>query len=96
MAFDTPNFIVGETLHDFLCLGCRHGYSNLGNLHLNQVATLDFYATLPDSFFDDRAPSILQLLSTELSLSPWRDLHTHFHDLQSRFATSLKVAQSPR
>src|SRR6188474_787344 len=43
MAFDDPNYIVGETLHDFLCLGCFHGYSNLGNLHLNLEATLAHY-----------------------------------------------------
>jgi hypothetical protein len=96
MAFDNPNFIVGESLHDFLRLGCLHGYFNLGNLHLNLDATLDFYANPPDAFFDDRAPAILHLLSKELTLRPWPNLHSHFHDLQSRFASSLKIAKPPQ
>lgn len=92
MAFDEPNFIVGESLYDFLCLGCRHGYFNLGNLHLNREATLDHYTNPPEDFNDDRAPGILRLLCDQLSLSPWRDVRGHFNDLQSRFLATLRMA----
>jgi hypothetical protein len=69
MAFDNPNYIVGESLYDFLCLGCRHGYSNLGNLHLNLEATLDHYTNPPGDFYDDRAPGILGLLTGSIKTS---------------------------
>jgi hypothetical protein len=92
MAFDKPNYIVGESLYDFLCLGCKHGYSNLGNLHLNLEATLNHYSSPPDDFYDDRAPGILRLLSDQLSLRPWRDVRGHYNDLQYRFLVTLRMA----
>lgn len=66
MAFDRPNYIVGESLYDFLCLGCRHGYSNLGNLHVNFETTLDHYMNPADEFYDERAPGILRLFTDQL------------------------------
>lgn len=92
MAFDDPNYIVGESLYDFLCFGCRHGYSNLGNLHLSLEPTLDHYTNPPNDFYDDRVPGILRLLSEQLSLCPWRDVRGHFNDLQSRFLVTLRTA----
>lgn len=95
MAFDDPNYIVGENLHDFLCLGCRHGYSDLGNLHLNTGATLEHYGGPPTDFYDDRTPGILALLESELSLSPWGDVPGHFADLQLRFKHTLRSPDRP-
>ncbi len=94
MEFDDPNYIVGESLHDFLCLGCRHGYASLANLHLNLDESLDYFTVAPDDWFDDRAPGILDLLANELALNPWCDVHAHFHELQSRFMPSLQVVAS--
>jgi hypothetical protein len=91
MAFEDPNYIVGNTLYDFLCFGCRHGYSNLGNLHLNFDATIDHYQNPPDEFYDERSPDILQTLSDELSLAPWSDVRGHFLALQSRFIPTLRM-----
>jgi hypothetical protein len=95
MAFDEPNYIVGESLYDFLCLGCVHGYFNLGNLHLNLDATLDYYTLPTGDFGDERAPRILRLLTDQLSLRPWQAVRAHFHDLQSRFLASLRMAPTP-
>ena len=91
MAFDAPNYIVGETLYDFLCLGCRHGYANLGNLHLHPDDTIEHYQRPPEDFYDERAPGILQLLTTELSLEPWTTVRSHFLELQARFLSTLKL-----
>ncbi len=91
MAFDQPNYIIGESLYDFLCLGCRHGYSGVANLHLNQKQTLEAFSAPPAGWFDDRAPQILELLTDELSLEPWPNVEEHFHDLQTRFMPSLKL-----
>lgn len=92
MAFDAPNMIVGRTLYDFLCLGCRHGYSNLGNLHLKFEATIEHYCNPPDSFFDERSPNILQTLTDELKLRPWSDVRRHFDELQPQFMPLLRMA----
>ena len=91
MSFDVPNFIVGESLYDFLCLGCRHGYSNLANLHRQTEVTLNAYQNVPESFFDERAADILQTLSDELLLVPWPDVRGHFEDLQSRHLSMLRL-----
>jgi hypothetical protein len=92
MAFDDPNYIVGENLFDFLCLGCRNGYAELGYLHLDQTETLERYANAPNDFFDDRSPGILALLENEFALSPWADVPKRFADLQSRFKQTLRIA----
>jgi len=92
MAFDDPNHIVGENLHDFLCLGCRNGYAELGNLHLDKAATLDRYANDPEGFYDDRSPNILALLKNELELTPWANVPRHFSDLQSRYKQKIRIA----
>ncbi|MHC4401671.1 MAG: hypothetical protein ACYTG0_18525 [Planctomycetota bacterium] len=91
MAFEAPNYIVGSSLYDFLCLGCRHGYSNLGNLHLDFDGTMEYYQNEPGDFFDERSPGILQTMSDELSLKPWGDVRGHFLDLQSRFMSLLRL-----
>lgn len=91
MAIENPNYIVGSTLHDFLCLGCRQGYSNLGNLHLCLEDTFDHFQNPPGKFFDERSPDILQALSDEFSLVPWSDVRGHFRSLQSRFMSMLRV-----
>ena len=95
MAFDSPNFIVGETLHDFLCLGCRNGYSNLANLHTHFDDTMDYYQEVDDNVFDDRVPDILHTLAAELSLEPWADVRRHFNDLQSRLMPVLRMPATP-
>jgi hypothetical protein len=82
---------VGQTLYDFLCIGCRHGYSNLGNLHLNFEATIEHYQSPPDDFYDERSPGILQTMTDELSLTSWPDVPGHFLDLQSRIIPMLRM-----
>ena len=94
MDFEEPNFIVGETLHDFLCLGCQKGYWNLGNLACHLEATLVFYAGPTGDFSDERVPGVLRLLVDEFSLQPWHDVHSHFHELQMRFAGMLEVGEA--
>lgn len=91
MAFEAPNYIVGQSLYDFLCLGCRHGYSNLGNLHLNFEATIDYYQNPPNDFYDERSSDILQSMTDELSLASWPDVRGHFSDLQSRLMPMLRM-----
>lgn len=95
MSLDIPNFIVGESLFDFLSLGCRHGYSNLGNLHLNRDEVFEYYQNPPGTFFDERAQAILQTLSDELSLVPWVDIRGHFQTLQTKYMPMLQLPVNP-
>lgn len=95
MALETPNFIVGETMYDFLCLGCRHGYSNLGNLHLHREEVIRYLQGPPKSFFDERSEAILQTLCDELSLTPWMDVGARFEEMQSKYAKTLRLQTHP-
>jgi len=90
MALEIPNFVVGETLHDFLCLGCRHGYSSLGSLHLNPEEVIRYYESPPERFFDERSESMLQTLSAELSLEPWTDFRGRLEELESKYSKLLR------
>lgn len=91
MALDAPNYIVGESLYDFLCLGCEHGFTELSNLHLNFDWTMDYYRNPVTNYYDQRTPEILRLLTNELSLKSWSDVRRHFSDLQTRFASTLRL-----
>lgn len=95
MAFESPNFIVGETLYDFLCLGCRNGYSYLANLQTHFDDTMAYYQEFDEDVFDDRVPEMLDTLSAELSLEPWADVRRHFHELQSQFMSVLRMPANP-
>ena len=93
MAIDQPNFIVGQSLYDFLCLGCLNGYTNLSNLHTHFGDTMAYYQARDDKYFDERVPGILQTLAAELSLKPWCDVQQHFDYLQSQFMHLLRIPE---
>ena len=90
MELETPNWIVGESLHDFLCLGCENGYAELANLANDVDGTLMRYRNPETLWFDERVPAILKLLTDELSLVPWRNQRARFDDLQSRLMPLLQ------
>lgn len=89
MEFDAPNRIVGRTLHDFLCLGCHHGYTYLANLAIHPEATADSFSQPPTEFFDDRAPAILQVMRSAWSLSPWADVSRRLAELEAEFGAMV-------
>jgi hypothetical protein len=91
MEFDAPNRIVGRTLHDFLCLGCRHGYTYLANLAVHPDATVGYFSKPPTEFLDDRAPAILEVVSETWALSPWTDVPGHFTELDNDFGPLIRV-----
>jgi hypothetical protein len=95
MSLEKPNHIVGETLFDFLCLGCRHGYFCLGNLHMHFDDTIQKYQDPPEGFGDERCEKILQTMTRELSLEPWPDVRQHLLDLQLRIMPLLKMMPNP-
>ncbi len=103
MMFDRPNLIVGETLHDFLCLGCEVGYFWLEQLTYDRAETIEKvlhpeqvfasnygedYANHPD-FREEM--NLLNLLKNEFNLSPWVELGAHLDDLQARYMPLLEL-----
>lgn len=91
MELETPNFIVGESLYDFLCFGLYAGYGGLANLHIDIDGTLGRIAMPSLDEFDERVPKILDLLANEFALQPWGNAAARFADLQRRFMQSLQL-----
>ena len=91
MEFETPNWIVGESLYEFLCLGCEHGFAELGNMAHDIDGTILRYGQPVSEWFDERSPDILKLMTDELSLKPWCDLRDRFDDLQLRYMPQIRL-----
>lgn len=102
------NRIVGENLHDFLCLGCQTGYVWLDELVYDRAKTISKLLH-PDQFYpwwdgEDYANDLysqeemqlLLLLREEFGLSPWAELESHLIDLQTRYMHRLVVIDPDR
>jgi hypothetical protein len=92
MANHQWNFIVGESLHDFLCLGCKVGFSQLGRLDLDYDLVVEHYSldALADSQDLERRTRILELLSQEFSLEPWTDVSTKLRRLKATWHKTIQ------
>lgn len=94
MALDQSNFIVGESIYDFLCLGCERGFHAIANLDINQPGSLETYASHNEADdFDERIPEILALMRRELCLEPWSDVQSRFRELQDLYIPALIFGQ---
>jgi hypothetical protein len=98
---DAPCLVVGETLHEFLSLGCVIGYFFLEQLVYRFNATLeylfDYDAFIQDCYSHQKPPdsdvprlaaerALLASLSREFGLSPWADLRSRLDTLQRKWA----------
>jgi hypothetical protein len=78
MCFDSPNLIVGESLHEFLSLGCSSGYFTLEQLAYHRQRAAAAIERV-------REPSgILAKLSARFSLEPWSDVLERISELNPR------------
>jgi hypothetical protein len=98
------NFIVGESLFDFLCLGYYRGYFGLEQLSYHREETLEAYinpAWRPSEtrhhsvgfVHDDCGQRLLALLVARLNLQPWPDAR-RFEYLQKRYMPLLDLPLS--
>ena len=72
MYFERANHVVGTSLHDFLCLGCRTGYFALEQLAYDPFWTVEWLqAGEPD---DPEDQWLLDFLCTRLQLQPWTNV----------------------
>lgn len=108
-AADQPNFIGGESLFDFLCLGFHRGYFALGNLPSPRFFEAYSSGKWPLSKVKGRPPdwdweegygvnehqrNLLDFLIAQLGLSPWKDFQRKFQRLQKRYMPLLKLPES--
>lgn len=98
-----PNVIVGENLHEFLCLGCRCGYWLLGSITPEKDwpgSTDRVYDLLMDDL-DGRRDRVAQIahaehltrisdhLSERLNLKPWDDVCSRLDELNECYGHLL-------
>lgn len=96
-------FIVGETLHDFLCLGMEWGYFALEQIGYN-VRELNLYleghpnaspaelAEITSSMYPTKR-KVLDLLTARFNLRPWTD-QEHWQKLQDKYYPLLQFPPS--
>jgi hypothetical protein len=98
--FGSPNFIVGESLFDFLCLGYYRGFFALetvaGERWFEPYSSADWQPSKDSDYavgyvLDDHQQRVLSFLIEELGLKPWKDLKRRFQRLQQLYMHLLQV-----
>lgn len=103
-AFGSENFVLGENLSDFLCLGMHRGYFALEQLGYNYDETVAVYsdpAWQPKTTHhdwvgyrvDDRKRAILAFLSQKLALVPWGNVKEKLAMLTTRYRGLLRMSE---
>ena len=105
---DHPNYIGGESLFDFLCLGYYRGYFGLGNAGEERFFEAYSSGKWPLSEVEGRLPDwdgaigygvsdynrkVLEFLIAELGLSPWKGLKQKFERLQKLYYPMLDIPE---
>ncbi len=103
---DNPNFVGGESLFDFLCLGYHRGYFALETASSDRFFEAYSSGKWPLSEVEGRPPDwdaavgygvdehqrkLLDFLIAELGLSPWKDLKRKFERLQKLYMPLLEI-----
>jgi len=75
MSFDNENFILGESLYEFMCLGCDFGYFSLEQLAYNFDTTVEEISNAkPQS-------DALLKLKKHFNLEPWKNTEARLKQL---------------
>ena len=89
MADDNPeeaNFVVGETLREFLSLGCVHGFFAIEKLAYSwRTEVFKEYASAPGA---NEEPSYIDFRSA-LSLTPWPEIESRQQTLDRIYKSRL-------
>jgi hypothetical protein len=89
---DDPNVIVGESLRDFLALGCRRGYFGLeGLVHQPAETMVELKRRKYDEELTEREISMLRLIEKTFHLQPWSSPKKRLAELKRRFYASLEL-----
>jgi hypothetical protein len=84
------NLILGANLHEFLCLGCVHGYADLEDLYYEREEAI---ARLSDSETEEDGAT-LNVFRRELGLEPWKEIAGRLAELQSQFQSALEFKRT--
>jgi hypothetical protein len=101
---DGMTLVVGESLLDFLCLGCARGFFALQEFLYHVDVAIEAYTNpnwQPSENWhfsvglgpDDDEMTLLAFLADRLGLHPWTNTG-HFHELQDRFGGLLEYPPS--
>jgi hypothetical protein len=93
------NFVVGESLRDFLCLGCKRGWFALEQLMYHPELTMRVYTDpgwqATESWHasagyevNEHGEKLLSFLNERLGLTPWTDSE-RFHQLEKQYFSLL-------
>ena len=85
------NIVVGESLHDFLRLGCVHGFFDLEQLAYPWKTKLFSKYSQPPNARDD---SVYEKFRAEFSLAPWSEIGSRLQKLDSEFSPKLRFQRS--
>ncbi|MGD1915141.1 MAG: hypothetical protein ACFCBV_02995 [Phycisphaerales bacterium] len=89
MAFDRPHIVVGESLREFLCLGCECGYFGLEQLVYDWTGTIEW---INDPESSHQYPEELRLLGElrrRFELEPLADPHGRLKELQRQYRSCI-------
>ncbi len=90
MAGDNPketNFVVGESLHEFLRLGCVHDFFDLEKLAYSWRTDLFGQYKKTPALIDE---PIYVRFRKEFELKPWIELESRFQELQNKYWPLLR------
>ena len=105
MNYPKVNLVVGENLHEFLCLGDQLGYFFLEQLVYNEAETIERllhpkefinkeYGINPSGAFSPDSfrekERLLSILRKEFELKSWSNLKSRLDELQNKFISMLE------
>lgn len=96
MSFETPNIVIAETLHEFLCLGCRTSYLLLESLTMDEN---DFHPLTLKGYsaqLSQEQRYHLQRLTQRFSLAPYVALRQRIACLQTKYIDYLQMGEVER
>lgn len=91
-SFDRPCVVVGESLREFLCLGCEHGYGLVTGLAHQPRYTTEQLATPPDKMSVEEV-ELLSTLRREFDLRPWKEVGKRLNELQQLYVDQLDMPE---
>lgn len=93
MNFDNQNIVVGESLYEFLCLGCRVGYEAIELLASSEKDLRTLKAVDYANYLSLEQKRSLHMLSRAFSLEPLHGLEARMRQLQTQYLDYLQMGE---
>jgi hypothetical protein len=88
---DEKNLVVGESLHEFLCLGVGRGYFYLEQLAYDREAAVAMLSGETDGEAGGAEIYLVDALRAEFGLRPWAGIGDRLRALEQKYAPALEV-----